>query len=169
MTFCEVWNAARPTWQRSGAQLLRSGLLPSYLAVFGTSKYEIVRGLKCCQVNLAAFGTSNVEVRNAARSTSQCSGPPWCSSGPHWQHSRPRILEKHEIPNTARPTWHHSRPRIFYAFEVPNAATEVRNSTREVRNSATEVHNAAREVLNAARSIWQHSGHRHLRSGILPG
>ena len=42
-------------------------MLPGYLAVFGTSKYEIVRGLECCQVDLAAFGTSAVEVWNAAR------------------------------------------------------------------------------------------------------
>ena len=38
-----------------------------YLAVFRTSKYEIVRGLECCQVELAAFGTSAVEAWNAAR------------------------------------------------------------------------------------------------------
>ena len=42
-------------------------MLPGYLEVFRTLKYKIVQGLECCQVNLAAFGTSAVEVWNAAR------------------------------------------------------------------------------------------------------
>ena len=38
-TICiiEVWNAARSTWQHWGPQMLRSGILPGSMAVFGTS------------------------------------------------------------------------------------------------------------------------------------
>ena len=113
----EVRNTAR---LRSGMLLCRPGSIPDLN--FWDAEY--------CQVDLAVFRTSNIEVRYIARLT--------------WQHYGPHIFYEFEVRNAAR--------------EVRISTNEVRNSANEVRNSASEVLNATRLTWQCSGPHWKFSG-----------